>query len=99
MVLDAPYSPFDETYAGTITSAVGDLATQVIMTVSKAAVGNLQRIQHRVGKAYVLHMRTSSAAAPEGIFGDETVNWGGKSARYVTIDESLSDAITSVEAF
>lgn len=99
VVLDAPYSPFDQTYAGTITTAIGDLATQVIMTVSKSALDDIRRIEHRVGKAYVLHMKTSSEAAPQGVFQDEQVTWRGASASYVTIDESASDATTSVEVF
>ncbi|MBB3084692.1 AAA family ATPase [Geodermatophilus sabuli] len=96
VVLDAPYSPFDETYAGTITTAIGDLGTQVVMTVSKAALKDLERIEHRVGKAYVLELKTSSDGGPEGIFENELVRWRGKDAPYVTIDESLKDAVTSV---
>ena len=97
VVLDAPYSPFDRTYAGTITTAIGDLATQVVLTTSASPVEHLRRIERNVGKAYVLHMRTSSQSAPQGGFEDEVVNWAGRSSRYVTVDDSLNDAITTIE--
>jgi DNA sulfur modification protein DndD len=102
VVLDAPYSPFDETYAGTITNAIGDLATQLVLTTSKDSLRHISKIGDRVGRAYVLHVRTNSKNLArddvQSKFENEVVEWRGKSRPYVTIDESVGDVTTSIEA-
>ena len=98
VVLDAPYSPFDDTYAATVTQAITDLATQVVVTSSKNKVRHLEAIEGKVGKSYVFHMTTSSNRAPGKVFSDETVTWHGRQVPYVTVDEGTTDAVTRIEA-
>ena len=89
VVLDAPTSPFDGEYEDEVVAALPNLLPQVIVPVSAKSVEVWERIEPRIGRAYVMELTSSKTT-------NRTVRWKGKDHTYSVEDANVSPARTRI---